>query len=232
MENQELKPEQPAQEVAQEGTQPAETKKVVSIFDGKGNELPVGKEGSRRKLLQHGPKGFLTDNDKQLIEQGNKLAGKAVEGAASSIKITDDRRRDTLLERALDESEKIVKQFNEEVDKDAKNGFNINDVDSVNSFETDFTPMENEVLVKFIIEEYKIGSIFVPTGSDLNAKKAIIVETGLHVSYLQKGDIVVLRGGKIQATNFMIKGIKFNIIDAGVILGVFSKKQDILSRLK
>lgn len=129
-----------------------------------------------------------------------------------------------------------------EVALDAENGFDINDPKSVIAFDCGYTPLGYTVLVKIIKEEAKsaTGLVLLPDHSTIGYK-AVVVETGLLVNNLEKGDIVVFKPMKDNQGRIVrdlpgfidmtLKKIKFQEVPYEALAGIYMSKKVLLSRI-
>lgn len=124
----------------------------------------------------------------------------------------------------------------EEYDKDKEKGLDINDINSVLAFEPDYTPLGDTVLVKYIKEDHKIGTLILPDSYNAD-KKAVVIVPGLLVSTIFKGDIIVLKGSDRNnpyppSFKRKIKDIEFEEIPSMAISGVFKSREAVIDRIK
>jgi hypothetical protein len=130
--------------------------------------------------------------------------------------------------------------FEETKLKDKEKGFDIDDIESIRNFDLGFTPSGNTVLIKRISVEEKYGNIIIPDMSSTETK-GVIVETGIYVGTVEKGDIVSLhtKGEGGQSINLskviherILKGITFYECSYDLISGIFKNKQKVLQTIK
>ena len=219
---------------------------AVKVFEPDGTPKEKGKEGNRRKLLQHHSNSMLREDEKELINKSLENMDKlevpkdAVSGLVDAkgdtvskpIKFTDARKKDNLEDKAELMKNSAVEEFKKEMEEDKAKGLDINDIESIKAFDIGYCPLGSELVCKQIIEEHKIGSIHVPPGSDAAPTKVIVIETGMHVGYVEKGDVLLLNGGRLHAFTIQFKGIKFKLIDYSAVNGVMKPKSEILARVK
>lgn len=126
-------------------------------------------------------------------------------------------------------------KYMREVEEDKLAGFDINDPESIANFEIGYVPLGSTVLVKFLREDDLGNKIIIP---DLSAKikKALIVQPGLFVDYLKKGDIVSLRNINNarsplpDAIDHTFNGVKFKEINYESCVGIFMTEKEFRKR--
>jgi len=154
---------------------------------------------------------------------------------------TTNRTFDSMEAMVENAESKYKKSFIDEMEKDKEKGFDINDINSINAFEFDYCPLQYTVVVKFIREEQKVGSIIIPDSSSLTFK-GVVIEPGLMVNNLKRGDIVTFKptlvDPKKQLFNpipdnmeIIIKGIVFKEVSYESIAGVYLKREKLIERI-
>jgi len=138
----------------------------------------------------------------------------------------------------INQAEKLyagaINKIKNRYEEDKKLGLDVNSLESVKSFNIDYTPAGDTVLVKFIYEKEEVGSIILPdqtTGS----LKAVVFVPGLLVNTLEKGDVVVLKGKDIKDpippfVDRVFKGIEFKEVVYQAIAGIFKNRAELLKR--
>jgi len=190
---------------------------------------------------------LVNEKGEQLQSENSVKSIKASQRTRSHLIAPGNNQRQFENMEQLEESAKqiyahAIDKFREEYIKEKEQGFDFNDPESVNNFDINYTPLGNTVLVKFIREEQKIGSIFVLDGTN-SARKALVMVPGLYVDSLKRGDVVSIKSGRDQSTGRIIdafpdspirifNGISFNEIPFEYIGGVFIGREEIMNRLK
>lgn len=204
--------------------------KVTDKNDTK--EIPVELKENMLKVVPE------ESSESNQFESGEIKAIKASERTRSHLNSPGATNRTFgTMEEMVSSANSIYTNVNvEEHEKDKKNGFDINDIESIKAFRAGYTPVGNSVLIKVIKEEQKIGNIIIPPGSG-DSIKAVVVVPGLYVNNLKVGDIITFKlaqGGKVQLPPMVdntIKGIKFKEVSYEAILGVFIERETIIDRI-
>lgn len=171
----------------------------------------------------------------KLVSEGEML--KNVENG-NGVKFTDTRGKDSPEAKATEmdvkfEKEKLKRK--EEVEADRLKGFDIDSLESIRNFEIAYTPVGNTVLVKYVLEELKIGSVWIPDKSNTNLK-AIVVVPGIYVNNLLLGDVVTIRGSTTSnpyppSMERIFRGVTFQEISYEAVAGVFKTRNEIIERI-
>lgn len=171
----------------------------------------------------------------KLVSDGEML--KNVENG-NGVKFTDTRGKDSPEAKATEmdvkfEKEKLKRK--EEVEADKLKGFDIDNFESIKNFEIAYTPVGNTVLVKYVLEELKIGSIWLPDKSNTNLK-AIVVVPGIYVNNLLLGDVITIRGSTTSnpyppSMERIFRGVTFQEISYEAVAGVFKTRNEIIERI-
>lgn len=171
----------------------------------------------------------------KLVSEGEML--KNVENG-NGVKFTDTRGKDSPEAKATEmdvkfEKEKLKRK--EEVEADKLKGFDIDNFESIKNFEIAYTPVGNTVLVKYVLEELKIGSIWLPDKSNTNLK-AIVVVPGIYVNNLLLGDVITIRGSTTSnpyppSMERIFRGVTFQEISYEAVAGVFKTRNEIIERI-
>lgn len=177
------------------------------------------------------------------IDKDLELAGKEMEKAAldlsNGVKFTDSRGKDSPEARAGEmevkfEKEKLKRK--EEVEADKLKGFDIDSLESIQNFEITYTPVGNSLLVKYVLEELKIGSIWLPDKSNTNLK-AIVVVPGIYVNNLLLGDVITIKGSMDPrnpippGVDRVFRGVTFTEISYEAVAGVFKTRKEVIERI-
>ncbi len=168
-------------------------------------------------------------------ESGSHLADrKALHSGQGSTKPFKD--MDDLEKMASNIYATAVDDISKEYEADKKAGLDINDLESIKNYKLGYTPIGETLIVKYIKEEQKVGSLILPDSTS-DSKKAIIITPGLYISTLFKGDIVILKGqSKANPYPYEAKrtfnGITFNEIPVEAVAGVFHEREDIIQKIK
>jgi hypothetical protein len=132
---------------------------------------------------------------------------------------------------------KAIDGIEEEYIKDKEAGLDINDYNSIMEFEVGYTPVGDTLLVKFIKEEQKMGSIILlDNKTNEKDKKAIVIAPGLYVTSLCKGDVIIMKASSHTnpfppSYKRIIKGITFEEIPFEGVSGVFHDRDFIMQRI-
>lgn len=177
------------------------------------------------------------------IDKDLELAGKEMEKTVldldKGVKFTDTRGKDSPEARASEMEGKFEKEKlrrKEEVEADKLKGFDINSLESIEAFKIDYTPVGNSLLVKFVLEELKIGSIWLPDKSNMNLK-AIVVVPGIYVNNLLLGDVITLKPDRDSKNPVplsvprIFKGVEFQEISYESVAGVFKTRKEVIDRI-
>lgn len=126
------------------------------------------------------------------------------------------------------------KDYLKEVEEDKLNGFDINDINSIINFDIEYAPIGSTILVKFLRED-KLGSTIILLDSSSESKKALVVEVGMFVDYIKKGDIISVRGQDSRnplppSIERTFKGVKLKEINYESVTGIYMKKQELIKR--
>lgn len=137
--------------------------------------------------------------------------------------------------------ERFQTNYEKEKQKDLSNGFNIDDENSILSYEIDYTPI-GTMIVKFIKEEIKIGNLYLPDNGIEN-KKAIVMIPSLYDTVFRKGDIILFRPTKFNQygkSEFgypphlerQFKNVTFQEISAEDISGILTRREEVVKRIQ
>lgn len=189
---------------------------------------------------------LVNEKGEQLKSESSVKSIKASERTRAHLIAPGNNQRQFETMEQLEESAKqiyahAIDKFKQEYEKEKELGFDFNDPESVNKFQINYTPLGNTVLVKFIREEQKIGSIFVLDGTN-SAKKALVMVPGLYVDSLKRGDIISIKSGRDSAGRIVdtfpdspiriFNGVSFSEIPLEYVAGVFISREEIMNRLK
>jgi hypothetical protein len=153
----------------------------------------------------------------------------------SDIKFTSE---EDMINKAETAFKTLIEKEHEE---DLKNGFNVNDKNSIDSFNIDYTTIDT-ILVKFIKDEVKQGKIILLSAT-IEDKKAIVMVPPLYNDLYKKGDIItfkpstVSRGGKAEFAFPMhverkFNGVTFQEIAAENISGIMISREEARKRIE
>lgn len=140
-------------------------------------------------------------------------------------------------DRAKEIAEAATKEMLKEIEEDKEKGLDIHDIDSIINFDIGYTPLGYTVIVKEIIENQKIGLIYLPDTSEMS-RKAVVIETGHGIHAIKPGDVISYRELPDKSKNYdkytstrVFKGVKFKEISMDMVAGVYKSKQIVLDRL-
>lgn len=119
-----------------------------------------------------------------------------------------------------------------EKEKDKNNGFDIDDINSVRSFDLNYTPLSNKVILKLIKKEKKIGELdIIDRSNTIIQSEYYVITSSLMNDSIEKGDIVLLDGGNVTALKRIFKGVEFYEVDFYSIAGVYQPYEIIYKRV-
>lgn len=184
--------------------------------------------------------------DKDMEKAGEEIA-EAVGGGemlknvekGNGVKFTDARGKDSPEAKATEMEGKFEKEKlrrKEEVEADKLKGFDINSLESIQNFKVEYTPVGNSLLVKYVLEELKIGSIWLPDKSNTNLK-AIVVVPGIYVNNLLLGDVITLKPDRDTRNPVplsvprIFNGVEFQEISYESVAGVFKTRKEVIDRI-
>lgn len=176
--------------------------------------------------------------DKDMEKAGEEIS-KLTKGNGTEVKFTDTRGSDSPEAKATEmevkfEKEKLKRK--EEVEADKLKGFDIDSLESIQNFEIAYTPVGNSLLVKYVLEELKIGSIWLPDKSNTNLK-AIVVVPGIYVNNLLLGDVITIKGSMDPrnpvppGVDRVFRGVTFTEISYEAVAGVFKTRKEVIDRI-
>lgn len=126
-------------------------------------------------------------------------------------------------------------KYLKEKEADRLNGLDIDDADSIANFEVNYTPLGSTLLVKFLRED-DLGSKIIILDSTAKIKKGLVIQPGVFVDYLKKGDIISLRNERDarqplpDAIEHKFNGITLKEINYESCAGIFMKAKDFRKR--
>lgn len=129
----------------------------------------------------------------------------------------------------------IDQKYMKEKETDKLNGFDIDDKESIMNFDLEYTPMGSTLIVKFLRED-ELGSKSIIIDVTSKIKKALVVQPGIFVDYLKKGDIVSLVPSRTTRSPLpdhaphLFKGVSFQEINYEAIAGIYMREKDLKAR--